>query len=409
MYELISRQYKASWAGLARVMAWTLFFLWGAGLMLPQNMKEVVAFGAASETAGMTSMLPFFQQDHRLTREDAPFERGAFNIAWICDSTCITAPPEKSISLPDAAYYRFTPAETLKALQKRFPTRRIRLYLYATFGYLQTDELALTARIIEDKPDMIVFHANLMTLYDVNAFGPRKRGRAALARLWWTDPARFGRPLAFFSPADQMHVLADPLLPVVREMPHFSAATREQKKTSTPVAAGTKADNPRDVIKKPDPVLQLKAFWHEHDEPQHFTDKGALFAGLYPGTPDPATYIYDVVDDTLARLAASRIPTLIYPTAMAPFYRDNPVLAPRLKAAAAALRETGRRYDASQRSLVITGDIPDDVIHRLVFRPEDPTHQVKSAAFSDFMAAEIAAVITATQPLPEKAHGKIHH
>ncbi len=179
MDETLLKDYPATWRGILRIALWTIFFLWAAGLAIPKDLKEKVAFDKAVRGKSITSMLPFYA-DRRLVREDVVFDPKALNIAWICDSSCLVTGADRTILWPDDDDFGFIPEEVVKRLSRLYPSRKIRMYLYAQLGPFPSDGEVLAERVMAAKPDIIIFHVNLIRAYDT--FGLPARQNSMLRR-----------------------------------------------------------------------------------------------------------------------------------------------------------------------------------------------------------------------------------
>lgn len=410
MYELIGKKFTATWGGILRISLWTIFFIWAAGFIMPRDMKETLSFKSA-EGPGLTPMLSYFP-DQRLMREDVSFDPTAVNIAWVCDSTCVLAPHDKKVSLPDADYYTYTQQSVLKNLVGRFPGKKIHIYLYAALGTFPADQQAMISKVLSQQPDVVVFHLNILSIYNVNNFNIRDRSKPTLEKLWLKSPQMRILPFALVPPAQQLYVVTNGFLPAVREMVRYKSGLRDDVKRGAEDSEGKGATKKpvkgNDTQQAIDPLRQLGIFWRLHDPAISMT-RGGVRVEIYPGLPDPSSYSYITNAETLKALAESGIPSLAYPTVLAPFYRKDPAVALRLRSIGRTLHDMQEVYKGSR--LVVVDRIPDGVADKVSFKYGDPTHQEEGgdAAFISYLSDRIAAAIEEADELKRGKHAKVSH
>ena len=397
MYDILTKKYTPTWGSILRIALWTVFFIWMAGFAIPKNLEENVAFKNSIKGSRITSMMPLYT-DRRLMREDIVFSPDTLNIAWVCDSSCLLSPVGNTTLSPDVSYYKFIPEEVSKALSKRFPGRKIHVYLYDELGPFPPDEQALVEKIISSRPDIIVFSDNVLRSYDPFSLFARDQSRPALTKIWLRQPGMRLLPFFLISPATNFYALVGEHLRSIREMTYFKAAFSDTVSDNMRIFSAVPAEDGTGAGKQAmipdDPAPALRRFWIKYldtIDPAVKADERRLKNPI-PSLPDPQTYIYAVSEETIAALANSGIPTLVYPMPLAPFYREDANVGYKIEAYEQEMRLLQRRYK-DNHALLIIDRIPDLIIKEITFKPQDVAHMENAESLIPYMTKEVEKMV----------------
>jgi hypothetical protein len=415
MYDLITKKYTPTWSGILRIALWTAFFLWIAGFAIPQiHEDEDVNFKNSMKGKSITSMLPLNYMDRRIVREDVAFQPDTFNIAWLCDSTCLLAPLGKEVVSTWADYYGFIPEEVSKRLSKLFPGRKIHIYFYTELGSYPPDKQAQVSKVLASHPDMIVFNVNTIREYDTFSLFLREKSKPALSKIWLEESGLRILPFILISPATNLYAIIDDYFRSIREMPPFKASFGHKLHDSKASSSlSDKRNEAEEKIKQEntmpdDPAIALKHFWITFLDSAAFKKMKGPYKYFIPGLPDPETYIYTISEDTIKTLAESGIPTLVYPIAIAPFYQEDISAKYRLDACEKELSALKEHYK-NNPDLLIIDRIPNSVSKEITFKPQDTVHLEKADAFISYMTDNIKKMIIMHDHEQEVKHEELHN
>ncbi|MDD9899956.1 MAG: hypothetical protein OXT65_03150 [Alphaproteobacteria bacterium] len=364
--------YKASWAGLARMTAWTLLFLWLAGYVLPPQTEDI-PFDNSVTTSRITPMLTA-SSDPRRVRSDV--KKGGRTIAWVTDSLGAKFPPDKALEDVKTHDVRMIAENVLPLLPD---DTHINIYIQANARSLENYISLLS--LIQTRPDIIVFSINPVATLSPYVFMTHPESLAAAVPLW----AKNGNMLWLATLAQPHHMLRatiTPFIPIVREsalrLPQdLSLFQKTESTTASPISA--------------------TGFWAvAHADKNHETEidseKAIFYKTLLARYPEKRGVLpARLFAQSLSAIAQSGIPALVYVPPHDPAFDTNPAFTRGYKAVIADL--TAIYMAKGAKNIAFITAMPENVQKNTTYRRNDGFHNEDTRAVSAFLAKKMSTLL----------------
>ena len=391
--------YKASYAGILRILCWTAFFLALASHFLPP-ITENGPFIANTKGTHIRPVVTI-PEDPRFIRDDLPALKG-FNIAWIGDSTSAIYPPDKTI--PDANYeeVKLVPAHVLGLLEKLASRKDINIDLNLQPGARSVESFSAVAAAIQSKPDLIVLSFNPVWTFEGYEIHKRQAHLNRASALWahYTESWPWLALLA--SPANNLWALAAQPFKILRQSTlyksYFTGLMPDFTKSRLPVRDMDKLQHMRSGL----------VFWvcigkMGNDCPKVMQpnntdlDNKLWYRELFKlEDVDGEGFTWWAWRNKLAILRQSGIPTLIFDEPLGDDIKQDPEAYENLKRIQDILKDFRQKYNGT--NIHIIDRIPEDIVKSATFRSDDSIHMVTEGKFDDYLAQQIWLMMKGTKP-----------
>lgn len=379
--------YQATWTGLARIAAFTLFFLWWAGKCLPLAPDEI----PHAATFEKTKVIPMMTNaaDARYVTDIIPEKKGR-TIAWITDSTGALFPADKPI--PEAKISEVHPI-ALNISEKLQQNHQILLYLQT--GMRAIGSQAAVAAAIRAKPDLIVLNVNPVWGFSLVEPQNRKNIYNTIPADWARNKTTLPWVLQLASPANILSSFVGAEFDVLRKAYAYRSGFDQKFLGKIPVPVDTRSL---------EQTASNSVFWGiiaegEGYNPDFYLEDGKLKVRawyrqlLKRSDTSGMGFSENAFAATLHEIEKSGIPAIIYLSPVSDMLaKKDPAVWKSLGDIRDYMEQAAERY--KNNGIRIIPAIPSTVHKNLSFRLDDGAHLVVSAPLEDYLAGEIGAILS---------------
>lgn len=383
--------YKASWPGLMRIAAWSIFFLAIFGLALPP-LPERMPLGMLTQGSPVIPMLTIID-DPRTVREDILPKPGALRIAWISDSSSVMIDQGKYYGSTPEDQYRLVPQRVAEKLKSRHDLPDFEMPLYLRLGVRSLDMLIFALLALQQKPDLIVIPINSIWTFSHYQVANRKTSMHLAPSVLVRYPQLWGIVAGFCSPAQNLWAFAGRHFTVIRYAALFKAfllqeygplldkislASRGPEISLTIPATNIPYWIVMHLLKgNAKPVAKNKRIWPPLLYHQVIQHNDPYMTG---------SWATDGFHALLAILKASGIPAIIYNWPVSEEFDKNPATRKKLIELQEFLENEGQKLRGS--NIKIISHMPGSVRKTMSFL-DDQFHAAEEGKLDDFLAREI--------------------
>ena len=368
-------------AGLLRIAAWTLLFLWALGVVLPPGSLAPSDVPFQDRVRGDRVVpMALAASDPRAFRDFASRNGAPFRIAWLGSSSIRISHLRTRDGGPGTAE-TFLPVEVANRLD-RIDERDVEVGMYFMIGARLFDEYLSLLHALEQSPDFVVVTLNPFWLFNNYAISGRSNLYGDAAPRASTRPDSWGTLLALASPAQILWGVVSPILPALRDRWTYNQIL-------TTVLGGLRLFSVSPDQGPTDGVQPIR-FW------VHFRlMNGAGPAGriewqksiLALSDPDEETGSKRVLRMMLSALRESGVPALVYLSPVAPEILADPVTAEKLARVEETLGDVAAEFE--NNSLRVLNVNPSRHLEPMPFR--DLVHLTEAGPLTRYLAGQIRA------------------